>query len=222
MPKTENTAGMSAILDPLARFLKSQGFRKTGGNFNRAVEDGLIQVLTFQMGRYEFGAREIPGIRHNLHGKFTVNIGILIPNILRLEGFGKIDAKKVYNAAYCSISTRLGHVSPYAGDAWWSIQEPFPPISAEVQDLLKNYGLPFLDQFRRNKDIIDRFEQDRRLPGITDPGCRKIIGILYHAAGNHQAATAAFNEARSLVEKDHPFIQHVNLIESRIGELEGR
>lgn len=216
MAKSEYSVEMDEIMEPISIYLKEQGFRKSARNFNRRVEDGLIQVLSFQMGRYEFGVQEIPGLRYNLHGKFTVNLGVLIPGILLAEGFGTFDGKKVYNEGYCSIQTRLGHLMPAGGDAWWGIEEPFPPISREVLELTIKHGLPFLGQFHCNSDVVGYFEKHHRLPGLTDPRCRLIVGLLYHAMGNAPAAIAAFRDAQKLADKNAAFVAHVALIESRL------
>lgn len=63
--------------------LKEQGFRKRGNTFNRTTEpDGIIHVINFQMGAYKPpGTVEIPGLRPNLYGRFTVNLGIWLPGI---------------------------------------------------------------------------------------------------------------------------------------------
>ena len=63
--------------------LKADGFKKKGRTHNKTLENGIIQVVNFQMAKYEFDSVvEIPGIRTNLYGNFAVNIGVLYENYL--------------------------------------------------------------------------------------------------------------------------------------------
>jgi hypothetical protein len=216
MAQNEYTAGMDAIMQSTAAFLKGEGFRKSARNFNRTVGDGLVQVLNFQMGRYEFDAKEIPGLRYDVYGMFTVNLGVLIPSVLLAEGSFSHNSKKVVNDGLCSIRTRLGHLTPAACDTWWKIYEPFPPKSAEMLEIISQYGLPFLDQFRSYQDVIGYYETKQSLPGAPKGRDAFVAALTYHAAGNREAAASLFNRAKELADKNQAFVQHVATIEARL------
>jgi hypothetical protein len=76
---------MSAVVAALAPVLKDAGFKKRRYSFNRSADDGLVHVFDFQMGPSDPpGATHIPGLTDNLHGKFTVNLGVYSPDMTRL------------------------------------------------------------------------------------------------------------------------------------------
>jgi hypothetical protein len=71
--------GLQAKLRPV---LKDYGFRARGRTFNRTTSDGLTQVVNLQMGRFDPpGTTYVPGLRDNLYGKFTVNLGAFVPEV---------------------------------------------------------------------------------------------------------------------------------------------
>lgn len=68
---------MEAAVAAAAPLLRERGFRKQRHRFNAETERGLTQVLTFQMGAHQPpGTTEVPGLRENLYGAFTANLGL--------------------------------------------------------------------------------------------------------------------------------------------------
>ena len=78
--RSEPARNLDAILLDLKPFLKEREFRVRARAFNRTTIDGLTQVVQFQMGSFQPpGTQEIPGLRPNLYGRFTVNLGVYVP-----------------------------------------------------------------------------------------------------------------------------------------------
>ena len=151
MPASEAKKSVDQIQRTLLPSLKEHGFKVRGRTFNRVTEDGLTQVINFQMGASDPPATTyIPGLRENLHGLFTVNLGVYIPEVSSLCVSGQ--AKAWVQEYYCSIRSRLGPVAGSERDIWWHARDPADAV-ADVQPLLLSYGLLFLDRFR-NRDLI--------------------------------------------------------------------
>lgn len=139
---------MKQIVNDVHPLLKDAGFRKRRNTFNRETEQGLIQVLDFQMGPYEPGPQyELPPIKVNLYGKFTVNLGIYIEEVhSRLVGTRPASFIPEY---WCEIRGRLPELMPEEewpitekGAGWWSLDEPSEGTAVELRALITRYALP--------------------------------------------------------------------------------
>jgi hypothetical protein len=60
---------MAAVVADAAPLLKRAGFRKRRHSFNREAEPGIVQVVSFQLGR-------------NLYRRFTINLGVYVPEMV--------------------------------------------------------------------------------------------------------------------------------------------
>ncbi len=138
-------------LDPL---LRQAEFRKHGRTYNRTTTDGLTHVVGFQMGRFDPpGTTYIPGLRENLYGRFTVNLGVYVPEVARDHGGG--EAKSVVQDANCCIRTRLGRTANWK-ESWWRISAS-GVLFAELQERLQNEALPFFLRFENRDQILREF-----------------------------------------------------------------
>lgn len=150
MSVSEFAKAVNEVQRALRPSLKEQGFKVRGRTFNRVTEDGITQVINLQMGASDPpGTNYIPGLRANMYGLFTVNLGVYIPEVAALHG-GR--AKSWVQEYYCSIRDRLGPVSGTTRDLWWHAHNPDDAV-ADIQPRLLSHGLPFLDRFR-SKDLI--------------------------------------------------------------------
>src|ERR1044071_7934034 len=90
MAKSRYAEAVDEIHGKLRPFLKARGFKARGRAFNRLTDDGLTQVIDMQMGAADPpGTTYIPGRRENLHGLFTVNLGVYVPEVARHHGGGE-------------------------------------------------------------------------------------------------------------------------------------
>ncbi len=62
-------------------FLKELGFQARARAFNRTTFDGITQVIEFQLARFDPPGTQYVGFRQNLYGKFTVNVGVYVPEL---------------------------------------------------------------------------------------------------------------------------------------------
>ena len=106
MPASPFVKEVDGIQRALKGSLTEHGFKSRGRTFNRQTSDGLTQVVNLQMGSFDPpGTTYIPGLRENLHGMFTVNLGIYIPEVAELHGGGPAKAwVQDYNCAYAAAS----------------------------------------------------------------------------------------------------------------------
>lgn len=56
---------------------------RRGRTYNRTVGDSLMHVVNLQMSQFPIGDYVIPGIRESFYGRFTVNLGVLLPAVLK-------------------------------------------------------------------------------------------------------------------------------------------
>src|SRR3954470_10571898 len=111
MTKSSQSTKVDEVQAALHAWLKPKGFRKQGRTFNRTTDDGLVQVINIQMGASDPpGTVHIPGLRENLYGWFTVNLGVYVPEVGRLL-HGIEDAKRFVNEAHCCVRSRLGNLA---------------------------------------------------------------------------------------------------------------
>ena len=102
MGKSTYGSAVDDIQAGLRPFLKGCGFKVRGRTFKRPTEDGLTQVVSLQMGASDPpGTTSIPGLRENLHGLFTVNLGVYIPEVARHHGGG--EAKSWVQEYQCCV-----------------------------------------------------------------------------------------------------------------------
>ena len=135
--------------------LKINGFKKSGRTFNRISSDGLVEVINFQSGRHEFG-HDIPGLRENLYGNFTVNLGICVPEYYKHQ-YGQ--TKKFYQEYDCSIRTRIGSLMKNGEDIWWELKQSYLEEQIErIKQLLNDVGLKWLEQLNSRENIYQNWE----------------------------------------------------------------
>jgi hypothetical protein len=152
MATSEFAKAVDSIQSSLRPLLKERGFKVRGRSFNCTTEDGLTQVVNFQMGQSDPpGTTYIPGLRENLHGLFTINLGVYIPEVAAVHGGGI--AKSWVQDYQCSIRDRLGHISGSEKDIWWQARVD-PEIVHDLQTCLVNYGFPFLNRFANRDSIL--------------------------------------------------------------------
>jgi len=202
MPASEFVRALDGIQRALRPSLQVHGFKLRGRTFNRPTEDGLTQVINFQIGPSDPpGTTYIPGLRENLHGLFTVNLGIHIPEVAELQGGGP--ARSWVQDYHCSVRTRLGPASGGAKDVWWHARNS-SEVLADVQPLLLSYGLAFLERFRTREMVLSELEgQGDNLEHCAVP--RIVSAIILTKRGMTDAARALLaTQALETHNRNHP------------------
>jgi hypothetical protein len=194
-PQRDYAAGLDEIQRPVSANLKELGFRRQRRTYNRTTADGLVHVINFQAGPYPLGGYEIKGLRENLWGKFTVNVGVVLPTLTEAE-LGPAGAGKFHREGEASIRTRLGTLVE-GRDVWWPIEPPFARVAAQIKSLLERTALPWLDRFPDHRAIVDRVERGDVLPGLL-PGRRELVAaVAAHHTGDLVRAKTYFRRARN-------------------------
>lgn len=120
-----------------------------------------------------------------MHGLFTINLGVYIPEVAELDGGGP--AKSWVQEYYCSIRSRLGPISGNTKDLWWHARNPADAV-ADIQPLLLSYGLLFLDRFSSRDLILAELEGHENLDYCAVP--RIVCAIILARRGQVDSARA--------------------------------
>jgi len=183
---TPMAESMAEIVKQLAPTLKDARFKKRRHSFNRAADDGIVHVVSFQMGPFEPpGTVEIPPFRLNLYGQFTVNLGVYVPE---MGDKGQQPSGKWINEYNCALRKRLGElVPPGQQDIWWSLDNR-DAAADDVETELVRHGLPWLDGFGNRQSLLDRFYLFGAEAMGMPPRARIDIALLHRAMGNDELA----------------------------------
>ncbi len=177
---------LDTIQNSTVPLMKEHGFRKRGRTFNREREDGIIQVLNYQMGNFPIGKYEIPGIRESVYGKFTINLGILIPCLYQLES--SRDKKTPFcQESECEIRERLPHLA-YAQDTWFDLTGSTKQQQAETRELISQYAFPWFEEFNSYNDILNYFTNHQILPFCNEGRSMLVSGVMYLNLGKRRRA----------------------------------
>jgi hypothetical protein len=214
MAASEFVKAVDKVQRAIRPALKEHGFKVRGRTFNRVTIDGLTQVVNLQMGPSDPpGTTYIPGLRENLYGLFTVNLGVYIPEVAELQGGGP--AKSWIQEYYCSIRTRLGPASGSSRDLWWHVGDPVAAVG-DIEPLLLSYGLLFLDRFSSRDQILRELDgHGENLEYCAVP--RIVSAIILNKRGQTNEARALMSAQthESRYSRNHP--AYVRELADRMG-----
>jgi hypothetical protein len=211
--KSEVAKKLDELQSKLRPSLKDLGFRARGRTFNRTTGDGLTQVVQFQMGRFDPpGTTFFPGLRENLYGKFTVNLGVYVPEVAQFLGGG--EAHSFVQEPYCCVRARLGELGPEHEDRWWELQQS-DEVTAELWERLKRDGFPFLGRFETRDAILMEWLHIANSPYADNPA-RIVCAIILVKRGQQADARALLAaQARETRNPGHP--AYVRSLADRLG-----
>ena len=199
MPGSTYADAVDEIQRELRPLLKARGFKVSGRTFNRPTEDGLTQVINIQMGPSDPpGTTYIPGLRENLHGLFTINLGVYVPEVARHHGGG--EAKSWVQEYHCCVRTRLGRASGEKRDIWWHARVEDVVID-DVRRRLEQGGLPFLERFSTRDKILAEWDDRSENSGAGIPP-RIVMAIILAERSQKDRARALL--ARQALETRNP------------------
>lgn len=180
--------------------LKGLGFKKSGRTFNRTTADGLVQVITVQMGAHDPpGTNYIPGLRENLYGWFTINLGVYVPEVARHHGGG--EAKGFVKEYQCCVRSRLGELGPEKTDLWWR-NDAVDTVVPDLVERLDRDGLPFLERFRSRDAILREWRDEVENQGSGGSPPRIVMAIILAEMGELVRARQLLAEQAG--EKSNP------------------
>jgi hypothetical protein len=212
MPKSDLAKQMDEIQAKLRPLLKDEGYRVRGRTFNRTTADGLVRVINFQMGSFDPpGTTHIPGLRDNLYGKFTVNLGVYVHEVALYHGGG--EAKSFVHEYNCCIRARLGETGPEKKDFWWVVRADDEVISDATEELVR-HGLPFLNRFDDRDRILHELMGLTENTFLSPP--RIVCAIILAARGDMNAARTLL-EAQSRETRNPKHPEYVRALAQRLG-----
>lgn len=212
MAKSEFARKLDAVQANVHSFLKPLGFRKKARTHYRSTEEGLIQVVNFQMGHYPIGDYVIPGIRESFYGLFSVNLGVMLPCVYQLEW--QVPIPSVVQEYHCTIRERLGSLA-FGRDRWFELTDKTDSLSTTLVDLLDRFGLPFVDQFATYSAVLSYYEKHGELPSQNSRRATLEAAIITHHLGDAARTRLLFSKAYDTEREG--FRQHVRKLAGRIG-----
>lgn len=200
---------LDLIQKELVKLLKPLGFRRKGRTLSRLVDTDMLQLIALQAGPFEIGAPlppEAAHLRPNFYGKFTVNLGVFVPEMFERANPG-YSPRGVISDAHCSIRTRLSHITSHE-DYWWSLDEEPEVLIDEIGSLLIGVGIPFLERFSSRdlivRDWVDFNEQELCLSGVP----RLDVAMIHWKRGDFGAAKILFETHYAEYLKDPRNLGH--------------
>lgn len=192
MAQSKFAAALDAVQKPLTVLLKNLGFTRRGRTYNRPVADNLVHVVNLQMGQFPIGDDVIPGIRESFYGRFTVNLGVLLPAVRRLES--SRDPPAFAQEYECEIRGRLGTLV-FGEDTWWDLDHRVGETAVSIVNHMDRFGLPFLDEFESYSTVLAHLERTGSLPSRNE-GRSALVGALVCChLGQRERAAAFFDRA---------------------------
>jgi hypothetical protein len=155
--------------------LRTLNYVRSKRLFNRLQPDGIVHVIDFQMGQNW----------SILWGKFTVEIGIFIPEVY--TALHEKAAPKFITSPYCVERERLGVLSKDRKDIWWDLTGNEIVIGNEVSNLLLECGEPYLARFRSRKKLLAQWEQERLQRRLSERNVLIMAIILSHGGEKKEA-----------------------------------
>jgi hypothetical protein len=145
------------------------------------------------------GTTYIPGLRENLHGLFTVNLGVYVPEVARSHGGGK--AKSWVQEYHCCVRARLGDLDK-DGPSWWPAAAT-DDLIAEVGDRLLELGIPFLARYESRVRILAEWSGRSENMGASAPP-RIVMAIILAEQGRLDDARRLLSAQARNAEASHP------------------
>lgn len=172
---------MDEVQREIKAYLKPKGFRVRGRNFNRTSDNGIVQVITLQMGRFDPpGTYRIPWFREKLHGFFTVNLGVFVPEVGRCSDLTA--TKSLIGDSDCCIRSRLCAIGSTKQDLWWKIHLKVVP---EVIRRIERDAFPYFERHATRDAILNICAKPEGWLGRS----RIIAAIIHAERGNLDKAT---------------------------------
>jgi hypothetical protein len=134
------------------------------------------------------GTTYFPPLRRNMHGLFTVNLGVYVPEVAE-KHHGAL-AKSWVQEYHCCIRERLGQVLGHKADIWWTARAE-PKLIEEIRSALVTMGLVFLNRFASRDAILA--EIDSSGPSCTWCTSPRIVSAVI------RAERGEFAEAKELL-----------------------
>jgi uncharacterized protein DUF4304 len=206
---------MDGLQAGVRQFLKELGFRARARAFNRITPDGLTQVIEFQLGRFDPPGTHYVGFRQNLYGKFTVNVGVYVPEVDKytFPGGGERSFIHEYD---CFIRERLGNLGPERRDIWWDLETPHDQ-AVEVFHRIERDAFPFLAQFESRDAMLNRLMKETADSSPFIGKKPRVVCAIILAIRERRDEAKALLAAQAREDKNHPYSATVRALAEKLG-----
>jgi hypothetical protein len=153
-----------------------------------------------------------PGLRENLYGRFTINLGVYVPEVASFHGGGTPKVGSKTTIAVCAPD--LGNWDWKLGDLWWSIRAR----GEVVDDLLPRVNHDAMRYFATysSRDQIPSALEGKSQNTSAGGSPRIICAIILAQRGNTSHARELLKEqARETRNPGHP--AYVRALAERLG-----
>jgi len=188
---------LDEIQSRIGKALQPLGFKRKGRTFRRETDHEVLQIIALQAGPFEIGPPLPPQASHlrpDLYGKFTINLGVFVPEIYERTN-PPIAMSRVISDAHSSIRTRLPHIDE-GEDIWWPILDSADEDVEDILALLIHVGIPFLDRFRTRELIVRDWISANQRIGRLD------VAMILLRQGDKQGAKRLFEEHLQVSEAE--------------------
>ena len=138
---------------------------------------------------------EIPALRPNLYGRFTINLGVWLPGLTKPGSRAPAQHSTHFINDYnCHLRARIGELLPEAADTWWRLSAPADQLAAIVSSAITGHALPWLARFSTWDDTLRQLEAAPADPNWFMSPPRLTAMRMWLARGEHAAAERDFAE----------------------------
>ncbi len=197
---TAASLAMKEVVAQVQPMLKAAGFRKRTHTFNRTVEPGLVQVIKYQMGPYDPpGLVEIPGLRENLYGLFSVHLGVFVEEAWRLDvgrfgPEGPPAVKDWVNDYDCQLRRLIENLAGESINHMWRLDDQ--SVGPAMVDLLHSDAFVWFDRFGSRTAILAELESaPTESYEVSREGPDRLLATRIRlGAGDQQRAQQLFDD----------------------------
>ncbi len=153
-----------------------------------------------------------PGLRENLYGRFTVNLGVYVPEVASFHGGGP--PKSWIQDYNCCLRTRLGALGLENKDLWWSIRAR-DEVLDDLLPRVSHDAMRYFATYTSRDQILSALEGKSQNTSAGGPP-RIICAIILAQRGNTSQARELLKEqARETRNPGHP--AYVRALAERLG-----
>lgn len=213
--KSDLSKDLDEIQRQLRPLLKEHGFRERGRTFSRNTDDGLTQVLHIWMANFDPpGAKHIPGLLPNYYGKFTINLGVFVPEVHKWAK--SYPAPKSIREPDCCMRRSLGTLKTHYTDVWWDIRTDASFID-DLRQRLERTALPFFERAGDRESILQQCVDNSYDRSDFETPPRIVCAIILSERGDRSAARSLLTDhVRN--SADHPgHVEYVQRLMQQMG-----
>ena len=201
--------------------LKPLGFKRRLNTFNRKTEEGIIQVVNFQSSMYNLESPETTKIKESIlgpmpvYGTFPLNFGAWVKELAEaISGLYGNPSAGFIPEYTCAIRARIGDF--LGKNTWFSLDNDLDQTSTHVLQLVKDHGLPFLQEHETRERILYNLETQSTI-NFLSPTPLLNASIMYLHQGNKEKAQELFQKHYDQTDPKHSHRKYLEELAEKLG-----